>query len=894
MTKSTSENTQSLASKFKTWIANPQVWGFFVSIAVMAIISYAFFYPDNSMGNSLRQYDMQQGEANGHEAQQYEAQTGEKALWTNSLFSGMPTFQISPTYSTNSLFTWINSIYGLGLPNPSNLLFMMMMGFFILLYVMKMRWYYALIGAITWGFSSYFVIIIGAGHIWKFIALSYIPPTIAGLILAYRGRYLAGCAITGVFAMMQLNANHPQMSYYFFFVMAGLSIGYLVSAIKHGTIKQWLAGTGTIAVAGLLALGANSPSLYHTYKYANETKRTSSELTQVTNNSQEEPQERPTGGLPKSDIVGWSYGGSESFSLLIPNIKGGATMRPEQGGNVGMTLDRLDSAKNLSSDQSQFVSYFTQYFNDSEGTNGPVYVGALICALFLLGFLIVDGPTKWVLTVLTVLSILLALGRNFETLTDFMIYNFPLYNKFRAVESILVIAEFTMPLLAIMALQKLFTTEGAWAKYKKEIIIAFGIPVVICLVAIAVPSFFGSAITSQDQSTSEQIMAQIQQMGQQSGYTQSDIDNYKYQFSLSNPSNVEALESLRYGMVKSDAWRSLLIVLLGGGVILAFFNKKISRPIAVAGVGVIIVGDLYLVDKRYVSHSSFCTPEVTVSDPFAPDAADRAILADKDMNYRVMDVPNFGHPARSYHHKMIGGYHAAKLNRYEDLIQRRMAYVRTAGYDPALRLDSVVAQYRPEDQEIIKEYRADYQVMDMLNARYIINPDGNVIKNTSAMGNAWLVNDIKYVKNADEEMDALGNTDLRHTAVADAKFKDILGSDKLQPVSSSDSIYETSYSPNTLTYKVSTANDALAVFSEVYFPWGWKATIDGQPAEVGRVNYVLRAIKVPAGKHDISMTFDPDSMHTTATIAYVSIILIYLLSLAAIIMETRRCKYAEL
>lgn len=356
-----------------------QVWGFFVSLIVMALISIAFFYPDNIEGAVLRQADMQQGLANGHEAQQYYEATGEKALWTNSLFGGMPTFQIAPSYPSNALFEWINDVYGLWLPAPSNLLFMMMLGMLIFLYVLRQRWYVALLGAIAWGFSSYFVIIIGAGHIWKFMALTYVPPTIGGMLLCYRGRYVAGAAMLSLFAMMQLAANHPQMSYYFAFVMGALAIAALYKAWRRGEMRRWCVATVVVLFAGALAVGANAPSLYNTYEYAKETKRAQSELTPLAPVADDEPGARPTGGMPYDQIVGWSYGGAESFSLLVPNIKGGATARPEGGSMVHMGLDRLPgAAKYQGQPVGELMSYMPQYFNDSEGTNGPVYVLSLI------------------------------------------------------------------------------------------------------------------------------------------------------------------------------------------------------------------------------------------------------------------------------------------------------------------------------------------------------------------------------------------------------------------------------------------------------------------------------------------------------------------------------------
>jgi hypothetical protein len=873
-------------------LRKPQVWGFFVSVIVMAVISVAFFYPDAFDGTSLRQADMQQGAANGQEAQHWYEQTGEKALWTNSLFGGMPTFQISPSYPSNALFDWLNTVYGLGLPSPANLLFMMMFGFLILLYAMKMRWYYALIGAIAWGFSSYFVIIIGAGHIWKFVALTYIPPTIAGMMLCYRGRYIAGAALLSLFATLQLNANHPQMTYYFLFVMVALAIAWLVTAVKENKIKQWLIASAVCLAGGLLAVGANSPSLYNTYEYSKETKRAQSELTPITTQNASDDSERPTGGLPKQDIIGWSYGKSESFSLLIPNIKGGATARPEQGNMSYMSLSTMpEASKYNDTPAGALLPYLPQYFNDSEGTNGPVYIGAIVCALFLLGCFIVKGPTKWALVIMTVLSLLLALGRNFETLTDFMIYHFPLYNKFRAVESILVIAEFTMPLLGIMALQQLFSTDNAFKRYRREIAISFGVPAVLCLAAIFVPSIFGDAITDSDRATVTDIQNQVMQMTQSYNMTPQEASQAVYQYSLSNPTNEDAITDLRYGMVKADGWRSLIFIIIGAGAIILGLQRKIKPGYATAIVGIAILVDLYAIDKRYVSHSSFCTAEQSREAMFVPDDIDKAILADTAQSYRVIDIPGFTQANRSYFHKMIGGYHAAKLNRFEDIIQRQLSPVLSFGYAPELRDDSIMAQYPADQQDVIKRLRTSYKVLDMLNTRYVITGDKDypIMVNSYAKGNAWLVGDIKYVDNADAEMAALTDLNINTTAVADNKFKGALGEGK-QSVSAADTIYLTSYSPNTLRYHAATANGATGVFSEVYFPWGWRATIDGNEAQIGRVNYLLRAIKIPAGKHEIVMTFDPQSLHTCSTVAYVCIILIYLLCIAGLFLAYKKCE----
>lgn len=854
---------QTVRQRIATILHNPQFRGFFISIAAIAIISMAFFYPDAMQGNELRQHDMQQGAAVGQETKAYYEATGEKSMWTNSLFSGMPTFQISPSYPSNSLFAWINTAFGLGLPSPANLIFMMMVGFLILLLAMRMKWYLALIGAIAYGFSSYFVIIIGAGHIWKFVTLAYIPPTIAGIILCYRGRYLTGGALAALFAMMQISSNHVQMTYYFTFVIIGIVIACLYSALKQKQIKQWCISTGVLAIAAVLAVTANLPNLYNTYEYSKETMRgMHSELTAPGKDN--EPTESKSKGLDKNYITQYSYGQAETFSLLIPNVKGGASAKPEKGHMFQVTVADLPQVQEmtdkgeLAPEEAQYLSYVSQYFGEPEGTNGPVYVGALIVALFLLGCIIVKGPMKWVLIVMTLLSILLALGRNCMWLTDFFIDYIPMYNKFRTVESILVIAEFTMPLLAVMALHKLITAGDNRRKYRKAIIISFGITLLCCLAGIIMPGIYGQAVTPQDMDTSRYIGYQLAQQG----YPQEIIQG----FSLENPRIYAAVESLRLSMVSSDALRSFFIIGLGFIALFMFVSRKLPVKAVVALVGVLVLADLYTVNKRYLNHDSFCTPELTKGDPFPQNANDAAILADKTPNFRVMDIPRFWSSDPSFYHKTIGGYHAAKLTRYQDMIDRHLGNFVSG---------------RPS--------QADINVLNMLNARYIISRNGTLTKNPDAMGNAWWVETIEYADNADAEMAALDHIDPAVTAVADSKFKTILGTD-IARTAPGDTIYETSYAPNRLTYSATSANGGLAVFSEVYFPWGWKATIDGNPAEIGRVNYILRAMRIPAGKHEITMTFDPDSIHYTVNAAYIAIILIYLSVIAAAAFAVMRPK----
>lgn len=827
---------------------------FLGGLAVIAVIAFAFFYPDASEGNQLRQHDMQQGIAIGQEAKVYAEQTGEVSRWTNSLFSGMPTFQISPSYPSSSLYKWINSVMSLGLPSPSSLIAMMMVGFFILLLAMKMRWYVALIGAIAYGFSSYFIIIIGAGHIWKFVTLAYIPPTIAGVILCYRGRYLSGGALAALFAMMQIASNHVQMTYYFLFVIFGIVVACLIEAVKKSQLRQWVVATAVLAVAGGLAVAANAPSLYLTYEYAKETMRgRHSELTspsQVGANA-------ASAGLDKDYITQYSYQPSETFSLVIPNVKGGASAKPEKGRMVAMSLSDLPDAQKMISEgkidgmQQQYLSYMSQYFGDPEGTNGPVYVGALIFAFFLLACVIVKGPMKWALLILTLFSIVLAWGRHAMVFTDIMLSVVPMYSKFRTVESILVIAEFTIPLLAVMGLQKLLCEKDAWERYRKPVLWSFGLTLAICALGFCVPEIYGGAISENDREIDNYITSSLMQQGYDAATAR--------QFSLQNPAIYSAAESLRLGLVSSDALRSFLIVALGGCLLVACLRRKIGTGVTVAILGVFVLGDLYMVNKRYVSHESFVPKQLTVGAPIAKTPVDEAILQDTSMNYRVMDIPRFNSADPSYYHKMIGGYHAAKLTRYQDLIDRHLSHFQRG-----------------------TETDADWNVLNMLNARYIVGLDGQVLRNPEAYGNAWFVEHVDYVATPDEEMSMLSRIDPRVTAVADRKYESVLG--KSVAGSPTDTIVETTYAPNRLTYRAHSVNGGVAVFSEVFFPWGWTATIDGKPVELGRVDYVLRAMRVPAGDHEIVMSFDPPSLHTTDTLATVSIMIIYLALLAAIVL----------
>ena len=795
-----------------------------LAILLFAAISWIYFYPDDVMGNVLRQHDVTQGVANGQEVTEYSAATGEVSRWTNSLFSGMPTFQITPKYESSSLLSWVNTVMGLGFPSPVNLVFIMMVGFFILMLSFNVKWYIAITGAIAYAFSSYFFILIGAGHIWKYVTLAYIPPTIAGIVWAYRGKVLAGSAVAALFAAVQLSWNHVQMTYYFLFPIVLMVIAYLVIAKREHTVKQWLKATGALAVAAVLAVAANAPNLYSTLKYSKETMRGGhSEIAAPSNNNTK-------GGLDKDYITAWSYGKAETFTLMVPNVCGGATIKPEKGTNRFLSLADYDQTKEMLNNgtinmqEYQFMSQLPQYFGNQPMTNGPVYVGIIIFALFVLGCITIKGPMKWALLAATIISILLSWGHNMMWLTDLMIDHFPMYNKFRTVASILVIAEFTMPLLAMLTLHQMFIQPDWWKQHSRAFYGTMGACLLVCLFIYFVPSAFSLYSTSErDQLTAAGLFQQYPQLFM----------------------NIEAI---RKSVISADALRSLLLLVAGAGVLYACLIGKLRVAYAAAATALILFADLFTVNKRYLDTESF-TQAVNNVENFNPRPVDRQILADTAQNYRVFDTQHFGDAMPSYFHKHIGGYHAAKLTRYQDLIDRQ------------------ISQGNPE-------------VINMLNTKYIIQNDTTVMLNPGALGNAWFVDTLAYVNGAVEEMNALDHLHTATQAVADKRFASVLG--KASAVEPGDTIYETTYAPNALTYCATTRNGGVAVFSEVYFPWGWKAEIDGKEAEIGRVNYVLRALNIPAGHHTITFRFDPQMVRTADTVATVAIVVIYLSLLVAI------------
>ncbi len=787
-----------------------------LAVALLALTAFLFFCPDDIEGNVLQQHDIQQGIANGQEGKAFHEATGETTRWTNSLFGGMPNFQIAPSYPAGKAIGWIWNVYTLGLPSPANLLFAMMAGFFIMCLCFRFKWYNALFASIAWGFSSYFIIIIGAGHIWKFVTLAYIPPTIGGIALCYRGKYLPGAALAALFGALQLQSNHPQMSYYFLFVIFAMVVAWLCSAIREHRIRQWGMATACVIAAGILAVGANSASLYNSYEYSKETVR--GRATDLT-----PPPGAETGGMSRSAITAWSYGIDETMSLLIPNVKGGATIKPVAGESSLLSLADTGKADELSlaPEELQFLSQFPQYFGNQPMTNGPVYVGAFVLLLAILALFTVNTPMKWALFAVSILAILLSWGHNFEAFTDFFIDNFPGYNKFRAVASILVIVEFTIPLLAIMAVRKMLETENYLQRFGMVFYTVFGLGAIVCFLGWVAPSMFGEPYSASE----------IQQLQQAGAFSNPQYYNI-----------LNAIRETRLSLVSTDSLRSLAFILLGALVIFLYLRGAVkNRAVFVCMLTAVMLIDLFSVGKRYVNSENFTRPALE-DVTFNKTAADEAILKDTS-NYRVYDVQGLYSARSSYFHKTIGGYHAAKLTRYNDLLDHQIS-------------------------------KGNMGVINMLNTKYFLSGE-QYERNPGALGNAWFVDTISYVADADSEMAALDSLDTATAAVADAKFREILGN--AIPKAQGDTIYETSYAPNALTYSVNSAKGGIAVFSEIYFPWGWTATVDGKETQIGRVNYTLRALRVPAGRHEIRFSFDPKSVRVTNNISIASVSVIYIL-----------------
>lgn len=808
-----------------------------VAIVLFALLSFVYFFPADIEGRMLFQHDTAAGVGIGQEAKEYYEQTGERTRWTNSVFGGMPTYQISPSYDSNKPLQWVQKVYQLFLPSYVCLTFILMLGFYILLRAFGLSVWLSTLGGILWAFSSYFFILISAGHIWKFITLAYIPPTLAGIVLAYRGRLLAGGVVAALFVALQIASNHVQMSYYFLFVILFIVGAYFEKAWREKTLPQFFRASAVLVAAALIGVAANLSNLYHTYTYSKETMRGKSELVQTG-----EAAKQTSGGLDRDYITQWSYGVGETWTLLVPNFKGGASVPLSQSETA------MEKANPM---YSSLYNSLTQYFGDQPMTAGPVYVGAFVLFLFLLGCFIVKGPLKWALIGATLFSIALSWGKNFMPLTDFFIDYVPMYNKFRAVSSILVIAEFTIPLLAVFALKKILE-EPQVLRDK----VALGVSSVLTLgvsflLWMAPGSFSAGFIPAQE--------AQMLQQAVDGGM----IPASELNGILAN------LGEMRAALVQADALRSFLIIAIGLLLLMLYATGKLRQSLTVGGIAVLCLVDLWSVNKRYLNDGQF-VPKSVQTTTFNKTPTDETILKDPALDYRVLNLASntFNESNTSYWHKSVGGYHPAKLRRYQEMIERHIAPEMQAAYSEIARaggeMDSVDA--------------SKFRVLNMLNTRYFILPAGQQgqtvpILNPYAYGNAWFVDRVQYVDNANEEIDALHTADPAGTAVVDARFKEVLKGLTESHRDSLSTIRLTSYEPNRLVYETRNSGDAVAVFSEIYYPDGWQVTVDGQPATLGRADYILRALYLPAGEHTVEMRFDPQSLHVTEGIAYTALAL---------------------
>lgn len=824
-----------------------------IAILAFVLLSFAYFFPADIENRILFQHDTAAGAGAGQEVKEYYEQTGERSRWTNSLFGGMPMYQIAPSYDSTKSLQWVQKAYQLFLPDYVCLTFMLMLGFYILLRVFGIPVWLAGLGGIMWAFSSYFFILISAGHIWKFITLAYVPPTIAGIVLAYRGKLLWGGILTALFVALQITSNHVQMSYYFFFVILFFVGAYFEKAWRTKTLPQFFKASAVLIVAALVGIAANVSNLYHTYAYSKETMRGKSELVQTGDAAKQ-----TSSGLDRDYITQWSYGIDETLTLLVPNFKGGASAALSQSETAMSKANPMYSS---------LYGSLTQYFGTQPMTSGPVYVGAFVLFLFVLGCFIVKGPLKWALIGATFFSIVLSWGKNFMPLTDFFIDYVPLYNKFRAVSSILVIAEFTIPLLAIFALKRLLEEPEILKQEKKPLGISLLLTAGVALLLAVAPGSIGSGY----------VPAQEAQM-LQNAVNQQMIPANELSGILAN------LEEMRAELVSSDALRSFIIIGIGCSLLWLYASGKLRSSLTIAGITILCLADMWGVNKRYLNDAQF-VPHSIRTETFTKTNTDELILQDTSLDYRVLNfaTSTFDDNNTSYWHKSVGGYHPAKLRRYQEMIEHHISPEMQAAYKAIAtaggEMDSVDAN--------------KFRVLNMLNTKYFIFPAGQQrqtvpILNPHAYGNAWFVNKVQYVNNANEEIDALDSIIPTETAVVDARFKDVLKGTTESYKDSLSSIRLTSYAPNRLTYETNNAQDGIAVFSEIYYPDGWHVTIDGQPAELARADYILRTMHVPAGQHTIEMRFDPTSLHVTEGIAYGALALLVIGIIVAVLIAKRK------
>ncbi len=818
-------------------------WHYLLPIVFFVAISMVYFSPILK-GKILQQGDITKWEGMSQELKEFYEKTGEASLWTGSMFSGMPAYHVAS--------------YGIGQTNYVNYLakplsafdsrsmapvLLSLIAFYILLLAMGANIWIASVGAIAFAFASYSFIILEAGHVTKAWAIAYMPLVVAGVIMAYRGRVLLGAVVAAVALSLQIVSNHYQITFYLAFIVVALALGCGVYMFKQKQLKQFLIASGALILAAGFAVITNVNNIYANYELGKESIRGKSELTPINGALQEEQ----GSGLDKDYAFAWSSGKVETFTLLIPNFYGGGS-----GGTLSTSSEVYKVLrKNGMQVGREGVQSYT-YWGEKMFTSGPAYAGAIICFLFVLGLFIYKHSIKWWLLGLTILSFFLSWGYNLAWFNDWLFYHLPFYNKFRTPDMALVIAQFTMPLLALLTLKDLFEKKVSKADFMRGFKYALGIVGGLCLVFAVIPGMFFDFTSSLD--------------------AQYSLPSWYY----------NALLSDRESLMRADALRSLVFILLAAGVIYFFVRGTIKSGVyATLAIAALVLVDMWQVDKRYLNDNNFVSPK-SQKQQFAKSKADEFILQDKDLSYRVLNLNNpFNDSFTSYYHKSIGGYNAAKLRRYQDLIERRITPEMQLFVSQANKMGSI------EEMGMLMQ---SLPTLNMLNMRYIIHSkDAMPIANDAAYGNAWFVADFKVVKNADAEMTMLGEVDLKKTAIIDERYEQHL--DMYQnPQGGEASIQMTGYKPNAVTYAAKTDADRLAVFSEVFYDHGWKAYVDGQLVPHFRVDWVLRGMIIPKGVHEIEFLFYPDSYFNTIKVARVSSALLLILLGGSIFFALRKKK----
>ena len=785
-----------------------------VAIIVFLALGYIYCSPQLK-GKVLYAEDQQHFSSAVHESRVYHNQTGDYSFWNSAMFSGMPNYQIGGGhYTSETLLRPINKLVQ-GYNSPAWIIFVYFLCFFICLRCFKVDKWLSIVGAIAIGLSSYFLVVIGAGHLTKPVTIAATAVVLGGFNLIFsEKKYILGAVLTMVFVAAGAT-KHPQMFYYYFMLIALMWVTQLITHLKEKRWRDMLIGTVVFALSVGLGLGANCADMFANSEYVGETMRGGhSDL--VDDSASEE---KPSDGLDLKYATSFSYGIDESLSFLIPGVKGGANS--VDVGRRSPFYKAMVASGITASVAAENTRHAPMYWGDQPFTAGNVYMGAIVCFLFLLGCLIVPGPNKWGLLIGTLFSVMLAWGSNFMWLTKLFYNYFPMYNKFRSVSSILIVAEVAMPLLGFMAVRDIIQGKVETKKLQKSIFWAAGVTGGICLLLALLGGSLFDFTSSRDAAWSTTAPERI--------YT--------------------AIKAQRAALLRTDSLRSAAFIAISALIIWIYSKGKLKTGLLAAILGVLVILDMWPVDKRYFNDRNFVAPQQRVSS-FEMYPYEEAILKDPDPSFRVLNlsVDTYNDSRTSYFLKSIGGYSAVKLRRYNDLIERHLK-------------------------------KRHMPVINMLNAKYIIGKDqeGNVIAmlNRDAMGNAWFVSDIKFVDNANQEIDALTTENLRNVAVVDKEFAESVTNTR-PGIPNNASITLTACTPKSLEYSVRSSGPGTVVFSEIYYPYGWKATIDGQKADYFRADYVLRAMNVPSGIHTINFTFDPDSVHKGNTLSVICIVLMYL------------------